>query len=355
MVFRDRFVPYLLLAPQVVVTIVFFLWPAVQAIYQSVLREDPFGLSRRFVWFENFDRLFADPTFWHSLGISVVFAIAVATLALGASLMLANAANHVIRGRSWYRILLIWPYAVAPAMAGVLWLFLFHPIYGVVAYALARVGSDWNPLLDSNQAMALVVLAATWKQISYNFIFFLAGLQAIPRSLLEAAAIDGAGPMRQFCTIVLPLLTPTDLLPAGHQPRLRLLRHLRDHPRGHPRRAPAAPPTSWSTRSSRRPSSAQDLGASAAQSVVLMAIVVSLTVLQFRSVERQGPLRMIENMAGGRAHRAVRPHDACCCSGRRDRRLPDLRRLRRLDADLAGGAAGADAAGARATTSIENY
>ncbi|MGE0715188.1 MAG: glycerol-3-phosphate transporter permease, partial [Alphaproteobacteria bacterium] len=195
MLFRERLVPYLLLAPQVVVTIVFFLWPAAQAIHQSVLREDPFGLSRRFVWFENFDRLFADPAFWHSLGISVLFSVAVAFSALSASLLLASAANHAIRGRSWYRILLIWPYAIAPAIAGVLWLFLFAPVVGVVPHLLLEhLGWEWNHRLDRTEAMVLVVAAAAWKLISYDFIFFLAGLQAIPKSLLEAADIDGASP-----------------------------------------------------------------------------------------------------------------------------------------------------------------
>lgn len=289
MLFRERLVPYLLLAPQVAVTLVFFLWPAGQAIYQSVLREDAFGLSRRFVWFENFDRLFADPHFWHSLGISVFFAVAVAVLALGSSLMLANAANHVIRGRSWYRILLIWPYAIAPAIAGILWLFLFAPVVGIVPYMLRQqFGWDWNHRLDRTEAMALVILAATWKLISYNFIFFLAGLQAIPRSLIEAAAIDGAGPARQFWAIILPLLSPTTfflLVVNGIYAFFDTFGIIHAVTGGGPGSPGATSILVYKVY--RDAFLALDLGASAAQSVVLMAIVVGLTVIQFRAVERR--------------------------------------------------------------------
>ena len=289
MLFRERLVPYLLLAPQVIVTIVFFLWPAGQAIYQSVLREDPFGLSRRFVGFENFDRLFADPAFWHSLGISVVFAAAVAISALAASLLLASAANHAIRGRSWYRILLIWPYAIAPAIAVILWLFLFAPVVGIVPYLLQRhFGWEWNHRLDRGEAIALVILAATWKLISYDFIFFLAGLQAIPRSLLEAAGIDGAGPVRQFWAIILPLLSPTTfflLVVNGIYAFFDTFGIIHAVTGGGPGSPGATSILVYKVYHDAF--FALDLGASAAQSVVLMAIVVLLTVFQFRAVERR--------------------------------------------------------------------
>lgn len=289
MTFRNRLLPYLLLAPQIVVTLAFFIWPAWQAIYQSVFREDPFGLKRRFVWFENFERLFADPAYWHSLRVSVVFAFAVALIALGASLLLANAADQAIRGRAIYRTLLIWPYAIAPAIAGVLWLFLFAPVVGIVPYALMEgLNYGWNHRLNGTQAMLLVVLAAVWKLVSYNFIFFLAGLQAIPHGVLEAASIDGAGPVRRFWTIVVPLLSPTtfflfvvDTIYAFFD-TFGLIHAVTGGGPGSPGATSILVYKVY-----------QDafltlgLGASAAQSVVLMAIVTVLTVFQFRLVERR--------------------------------------------------------------------
>jgi sn-glycerol 3-phosphate transport system permease protein len=209
-IFRHRLLPYLLVAPQLLVTLVFFIWPAGRAVYQSVLLEDPFGLSTEFVGAANFQALLGDPLYLQAIWVTLVFSSSVTALALAAALLLAVMADRVIRGATTYRTLLIWPYAVAPAVAGVLWLFMFNPTIGVVAYALrAWLGYDWNYLLNGNQAMFLVVIAAAWKQVSYNFLFFLAGLQAIPRSLIEAAAIDGAGPAKRFWTIMLPLLGPT--------------------------------------------------------------------------------------------------------------------------------------------------
>src|SRR6266478_2794456 len=193
-VFRGKLLPYLLLAPQLAVTLMFFFWPAGQAIWQSLHREDPFGLSSRFVGIDNF---------------TAVLSVAVTVLAAAPSLLLAVMADRVLRGATLYKTVLLAPYAVAPAVAGVLWLFLFNPGIGIVAYGLRWLGIDWNYLLDGGQALALVVIAAAWKQISYNFLFFLAGLQSIPKSLLEAASIDGAGESRRFWTIVLPLLSPT--------------------------------------------------------------------------------------------------------------------------------------------------
>src|SRR5690242_5595623 len=208
-VFREKLLPYLLLAPQLAVTLVFFFWPAGQAIWQSLHREDPFGLSARFVGIDNFSAVLADPTYLHSLGVTAVFSVAVTVLAVAPALLLAVMADRVLRGAAFYKTVLLAPYAVAPAVAGVLWLFLFNPGIGIVAYWLRAVGIDWNYLLDGNQALALVALAAAWKQISYNFLFFLAGLQSIPKSLLEAASIDGASESGRFWTIVLPLLSPT--------------------------------------------------------------------------------------------------------------------------------------------------
>ncbi|HEX4894370.1 MAG TPA: ABC transporter permease subunit, partial [Hyphomicrobiaceae bacterium] len=208
-IFSGRLLPFALLAPQIAITLVFFYWPASQAVWQSFLLEDAFGLSTRFVWFENYKELLSDPRYFQTMATTAIFSVSVALPSLGLALLLAVQADKHIAGAGVYKTLLIWPYAVAPAIAGVLWLFLFQPSLGIVAKWLRLAGVDWNPLLRSDQAMALVVLAATWKQISYNFLFFLAGLQAIPRGVMEAAAIDGARPARRFWTITFPLLSPT--------------------------------------------------------------------------------------------------------------------------------------------------
>ena len=207
--FKSAWLPWLLVAPQLAIVIVFFFWPAGQAIYQSFLREDAFGTSTEFVGLENFTQLFNDPSYLASFKTTLIFSVLVAVLGLSISLVLAVMADRVIKGATGYKTLLIWPYAVAPAVAGVLWLFMFAPSIGVVAWGLRQIGFNWNHLLDGTHAMALIVMAAVWKQISYNFLFFLAGLQSVPRSLIEAAAIDGAGPWRRFWSVQFPLLSPT--------------------------------------------------------------------------------------------------------------------------------------------------
>ena len=285
-VFRSRVLPYVLVAPQIAVTLIFFIWPASQALYQSVLIEDPFGLSSTFVWGENFAELFGDPQYLHSIRVTAVFSVSVALLALAAALYLAVQADRVIRGAMAYKTLLVWPYAVAPAVAGVLWLFLFNPTLGIVAYALRKLGYDWNHLLDGGQAMFLVVIAAAWKQISYNFLFFLAGMQAIPRSLIEAAAIDGAGPARRFWTIVFPLLTPTTFfllvinVVYAFFDTFGIIHQVTEG-------GPAGATNILVYKVFRDGFIGLDLGGSAAQSVVLMAIVIALTVIQFRYIERK--------------------------------------------------------------------
>jgi sn-glycerol 3-phosphate transport system permease protein len=285
-VFRSKWLPYALVAPQIAVTIVFFFWPAGQAVYYSFLVQDPFGLSNRFVWFQNFTDLFASSSYLDSFRVTAIFSALVAVSGLSVSLLLATMADRVVRGAVVYKTLLIWPYAVAPAIAGVLWLFLLAPSIGILGYFLHYMGVDWNWYLNGNQAMALVVIAATWKQVSYNFLFFLAGLQSIPRSLIEAAAIDGATPFRRFWTIVFPLLSPTTFFllvinvvyaffdtfgvidattqggPAGAT-QILVYKVYYDGVK------------------------AADIGSSAAQSVILMLIVVGLTVAQFRFVERK--------------------------------------------------------------------
>jgi sn-glycerol 3-phosphate transport system permease protein len=284
--FESRWLPYALIFPQIVITLVFFFWPAVQALFQSLLVEDAFGSSTEFVWFENFRTLFGDQNYLESFKVTALFSLLVAGIGLSVSLVLAAFADRVIRGATVYKTLLIWPYAVAPAIAGVLWLFLFNPTLGIVAHWMQGWGMQWNPLLDGHDALIMVVVAAVWKQISYNFLFFLAGLQSIPKSLIEAAAIDGAGPVKRFVTIVFPLLSPTtffllvvnivyaffdtfaiiDASTSGGPAQATEILVYKVYADGF---------------------KGLDLGGSAAQSVILMAIVITLTVVQFRYVERK--------------------------------------------------------------------
>jgi len=284
--FNERWLPYALVAPQIIITILFFFWPSGQMIWQSVLLEDSFGGNSRFVWFENFEHLFTDSTYFASARLTLVFSALVASIGLAVSLLLAVMADRIIRGATAYKTFLVWPYAVAPAVAGVLWGFLFNPSVGIVAWLLAGIGIEFNYVSNGNQALLLVVIAAVWNQVSYNFLFFLAGLQSIPKSLIEAAAIDGAGPGRRFWDIMFPLLSPTgffllviNILYAffgtfgvvdaltkggpGQSTTILVYKVYNDGFRG------------------------QDLGGSSAQSVVLMVIVILLTFVQFRFIERK--------------------------------------------------------------------
>ena len=285
-VFNNRVLPYLLLAPQIGVTLIFFIWPASQALLQSVLVEDAFGLSSRFVWFENFILLFEDPNYLRSVQVTAVFSVSVALLALAGALYLAAQADRVVRGAATYKTLLIWPYAVAPAVAGVLFLFLFNPSLGLFVHALRSLGYDWNHSLNGDQAMILVIIAAAWKEISYNFLFFLAGMQAIPRSLIEAAAIDGAKPARRFWTIIFPLLTPTTFfllvinIVYAFFDTFGIIHQVTEG-------GPAGATNILVYKVYHDGFLGLDLGGSAAQSVVLMAIVITLTVIQFRYIERK--------------------------------------------------------------------
>ncbi|UEM02380.1 sn-glycerol-3-phosphate ABC transporter permease UgpA [Skermanella rosea] len=285
-VFPNRLLPYLLLAPQIAITLVFFFWPAFQAVRQSLYRDDPFGFSSRFVGLDNFELVLSDPNYINSLKVTVVFSLSVAVVALVVALLLAVMADRVVKGKGVYQTLLIWPYAVAPAIAGMLWLFLFSPAMGTLAVMLQRAGFDWNPLLNGNQAMAMVVGAAAWKQISYNFLFFLAGLQAIPKSLIEAAAIDGAGPGRRFWTIVFPLLSPTSfflLVVNTVYAFFDTFGIIHAVTGGGPARA-----TETLVYKVYNDGFVNlNLGASSAQSVILMVIVIALTVVQFKYVERR--------------------------------------------------------------------
>ena len=284
--FKSWWLPWVLIAPQMAVVLVFFFWPAAQALFQSVLREDAFGTSSEFVGLENFERLWADETYLASFKTTAVFSLLVASIGLAVSLLLAVMADRVIRAATFYKTLLIWPYAVAPAIAGVLWLFMFAPSIGIVSFWLRAVGVDWNHLLDGGDAMTLIVMAAVWKQVSYNFLFFLAGLQSIPKSLIEAAAIDGAGPWRRFWSVLFPLLTPTSFFLLV----INIVYAFFDTfaivdaaTQGGPGKETAILVYKVYFDGFK----AMDLGGSAAQSVVLMVIVIALTVVQFRYVERR--------------------------------------------------------------------
>ncbi len=285
-IFKGTALPLLLIAPQIAVTMIFFYWPTVQAVWQSFQIQDAFGTTTQFVWFENYQYLFKDPSYYNSMAVTAVFSTAVAVLSLGLALLLAVMADKQIKGAGTYKVLLMWPYAVAPAIAGVLWLFMFQPSLGVLAQGLRRRGLDWNPLLDGTHAMILVVMAASWKQISYNFLFFLAGLQSIPKSLIEAAAIDGAGPRRRFWTVVFPLLSPTAfflLVVNITYVFFETFGIVDAVTHGGP--AKATETMVYKVFQDGRLGG--DLGGSAAQSVILMAIVISLTAVQFKYIERR--------------------------------------------------------------------
>ncbi|WP_111637456.1 sn-glycerol-3-phosphate ABC transporter permease UgpA [Marinomonas shanghaiensis] len=284
--FPQKVLPWLLLLPQLLVTAIFFLWPAEQALEQAFYQEDAFGLSREFIGLENFADLFTDPLYYQSMLTTLVFSFSVAIVGMSLALLLAVMADRIIRGKLAYQTLLIWPYAVAPALAGVLWWILFDPSMGPIALWLKAAGVNWNHYLDGNQAMILVVIASTWKQISYNFLFFLAGLQAVPRSLIEAAAIDGASPFKRFWTIVFPLLSPTTfflLVVNLVYAFFETFGVIDATTKG----GPGQSTTTLVYKVFDDGFVGLDLGGSAAQSVVLMAIVGLMTVIQFRFIERK--------------------------------------------------------------------
>ena len=284
--FKSKWLPWALVAPQVAIILVFFYWPAAQALLQSVMVDSPFGGNREFVGLDNFRQLFGDPSYLASFKTTAMFSILVAVCGLSISLLLAVMANRVVRGERFYKTLLIWPYAVAPVVAGVLWVFMFASPMGVIAFWLRAVGINWDHLLNSNHAMTLIVVAAVWKQISYNFLFFLAGLQSIPKSLIEAAAIDGASPWRRFWTIVFPLLSPTTfflLVINVVYAFFDTFAIIDSATQGGPGKDTAILVYKVYYDGFK----AMDLGGSAAQSVVLMVIVIALTVVQFRFVEKK--------------------------------------------------------------------
>ena len=285
-VYPQKLLPYLLVAPQIAITLVFFFWPAGQAIWMSTLLQDPLGFSVQFVGLENFEAVLKDPAYLATLQRTFLFSFGVTALAMVPALLLAVMVDRVVRGATAYRTVLVIPYAIAPAVAGALWLFLFQPSIGTIAYPLRFLGIDWNPRIDGTDAMIVVVIASAWKQIGYNFLFFLAGLQSIPKSLLEAAAIDGATEVRRFWTIVFPLLSPTTFfllvinITYAFFDTFGVIHAVTQGGPG--KSTEVLIYKAWYDGLI-----AQDLGCSSAQAVILMVIVIGLTVIQFRYVERR--------------------------------------------------------------------
>jgi sn-glycerol 3-phosphate transport system permease protein len=284
-IFPNKVLPYVLLLPQLAITVVFFYWPALQAIYQSLLLQDPFGLRTQFVWFENFQTVLTDPLYLGSVRVTLVFSTAVAAIAMGCALLFAVMADRRIRGRQVYRTLLMWPYAVAPAVAASLWLFIFHPDIGVIGRWLNEIGMHWDYKLNGTHALLLVILASAWKQVSYNFLFFLAGLQAIPKSVVEAASMD-AGPGRTFRSIIFPLLSPTSFfllvvnVVYAFFDTFGVIHALTGG-------GPAKATETLIYKVYVDGIMNLDLGGSSAQSVILMVVVIALTAIQFRFIERK--------------------------------------------------------------------
>ena len=285
--FTSKFLPYFLILPQILVTVTFFYWPALQGLAQSVMRSDPFGQRNTFIWLENFIALVKDPLYLKSIGTTLVFSICVAAFSISMGLFIATMANRALKAKALIRTMLVWPYAVAPAISGILWLFLLHPSYGVVAIAIKRwFGIDWNPVLDGKDAMFMVVMASAWKEISYNFVFFIAGMQAIPGSLIEAAAMDGASPFRRFWKITLPLLSPTLFFLTVMNIIYSFFEtfgviHMMTQG------GPGGATNILVYKVYQDGFIGLDLGSSAAQSIVLMSLIIVITVFQFKYVERK--------------------------------------------------------------------
>jgi sn-glycerol 3-phosphate transport system permease protein len=286
-IFKSRLLPYLLIFPQILVTAAFFYWPAAQGLMQSLMLSDPFGFRNTFVWFDNFIALFKDPLYLQSVVTTLLFSAATAFVSISLGLFLATMANRALRVKAVIRTLLIWPYAVAPAISGILWLFLLHPSYGVVALTIKRwFGVDWNPVLRAGDALTMVVMASAWKEISYNFVFFMAGMQSIPKSLIEAAAMDGASPFRRFWSITMPLLTPTlffvtvmNIIYAFFE----TFGVIHTVTQG----GPGGATNTLVYKVYQDGFIGLNLGSSAAQSIVLMSLIILITVLQFKYVERK--------------------------------------------------------------------
>lgn len=284
--FNHPVLPYFLLLPQLLITAVFFFWPAGQSIYASFFREKAFGGSKSFVGLENYASLFANSNYYEAIGVTAIFAVGVTVIGMGLSLLLAVMADRVIRGTTFYRTILIIPYAVAPAVIGTLFAFLLSPSVGIISVWLRQLGIDWNPRLDASDAMTLVIVAAVWNQISYNFLFFVAGLQSVPPSLIEAAAIDGAGAWRRFKDVIFPLLAPTTfflLIINVVYAFFETFAIIDVTTQG----GPGVGTTTLVYKVYKTAFQSYDYGSSGAQSVILMGVIIVLTVVQFKFIEKQ--------------------------------------------------------------------
>ena len=285
-IFKGWWLPALLVAPQLIISFLFFFYPSGQAIWNSFFLPDPFGLKTEYVGLDNFRFLLSDPYYLASFKTTIFFSTAVSVASMGIGLYLAALADRLIKGAGVYRTLLIWPYAIAPAIAGVLWLFLFNGNIGLISYYLQGIGYDWNHTLDGDQAMFLVVLASSWGRISYNFLFFLAGLQAIPKSIIEAAAIDGASFWRRFLTIVIPLLSPITFfllvvnIVYAFFDTFGIVHTITSG-------GPEQDTNILVYKVFSDGFVSQDLGSSAAQSVILLVLVGILTIIQFKYIEKK--------------------------------------------------------------------
>ena len=284
--FPQRWLPYLLLAPQLAITLVFFVWPTYDALSGAFYRADPFGLSKHFARLANFTTLFADQGYLHAFGVTALYAAATTLVSMGLGLLLAVLTDGLLRGHALFRTLFIWPYAVAPAIAGALWMFVFAPQVGPGTRLLVSLGIQWNYTLHGNQAMLLVIALTAWQQIAYNFLFFTAGLQGVPASMLEAASLDGAGPVRRFWDVTFPLLAPTTfflLVMNTLYVFFDTFGVIHIVTQG----GPANATTTLVYKLYEDGFQNLNLGSAAAQSIILMALVGLLTVFQFRHLDRK--------------------------------------------------------------------
>ncbi len=286
-IFKSKTLPYLLIFPQILVTLTFFYWPAIRGMVQSLMLSDPFGRRNTFVWFDNFISLFTDPLYLKSIGITLVFSFSTAFVSISLGMLIAAMANRALKAKAAIRTMLIWPYAVAPAISGILWLFLLHPSFGIIALGMKKYFNiNWNPVLYGNDALIMVIMASAWKEISYNFVFFIAGMQAIPKSIVEAAAIDGAGPFIRFWKISFPLLSPTiffltvmNIIYAFFE-TFGIIHTVTQG-------GPGGSTNTLVYKVYQDGFVGLNLGSSSAQSVILMILIIAITLIQFKYIEKK--------------------------------------------------------------------
>jgi sn-glycerol 3-phosphate transport system permease protein len=284
--FDDRLLPYLLVAPQLLIIFVFFYWPSGQALFWAFTLEPPFGGAARWVGWRNFEDVLASPTYRRAVLNTLVFALSTSAISLFLGLVFAIFADRGLRGIVIYKTAVMWPYAVAAPVAAVIWQFIFQPSIGFVGMLNHWRPGIWNPNTNGLHAMVMVVVASCWISITFNFVFFLAGLQAIPNSLVEAAAMDGAGPVRRWFDLVFPLISPTFFL-------LIVLNVSTSFTEGFgvinvmTQGGPGGATEILVYKIYRDGFLGLDFSSSSAQSVILMGLVIMVTLLQFRIIERR--------------------------------------------------------------------